>query len=163
MIYLLDSNVFITAHRMHYPLDIVISFWDKLEELAKAGQVISIDKVKNELFRAEDELKTWCTGNLPPTFFKDSQPCIGAYTRLVQWANSMDKQYMQRAITEFMEADNADAWLAAYALEKNCKIVTYEKSSPEIKRRIKIPEVCSTFSIPYTDPIGMLRELKVRI
>ena len=50
----------------------------------------------------------------------------------------------------------------AYALEHNCKIVTYETSRPNMKRRIKIPEACDQFSIPFTDTIGMMRELGVR-
>ena len=47
--YLLDSNVFIQAHRMHYPFDVVPSFWKKLVELSNKGIVISIDKVKKEI------------------------------------------------------------------------------------------------------------------
>jgi hypothetical protein len=163
MIYLLDTNIFISAHRMHYPLDVVVSFWDKLQELGSAGQIISIDKVKNEIFRNEDTLKAWCMASLAPDFFKESQPCISAYTQIVRWANSSGRHYQERAINEFMDADNADAWLVAYAMENQNKIVPYEKSNPNKQNRIKIPEAFNAFSIPFVDPIGMFRELGVRI
>lgn len=44
--YLLDSNIFIQAHRMYYPFDVVPSFWNKILELSNKGIIISIDKVK---------------------------------------------------------------------------------------------------------------------
>lgn len=33
-IYVVDSNVFIQAHRAHYPLDVAVSFWAKVKQLA---------------------------------------------------------------------------------------------------------------------------------
>jgi hypothetical protein len=143
-------------------MDVVTSFWNKLEEMVIAGHCVSIDKVKKELFKNEDELKNWCQITLPGDFFRESTSVIGSYTKVIQWANSKSGHYQPGAISEFMEADNADAWLAAYALEHNCKIVTYETSRPNMKRRIKIPEACDQFSIPFTDTIGMMRELGVR-
>ncbi|MET3114076.1 hypothetical protein AAKU52_001809 [Pedobacter sp. CG_S7] len=47
--FVLDSNFFIQAHRMHYPMDVVPSFWLKIKELAKNGIIVSIDKVKDEI------------------------------------------------------------------------------------------------------------------
>jgi hypothetical protein len=47
--YLLDTNIFIQAHRVSYPFDIFNSFWEKIIELAERGNIISIDKVKMEI------------------------------------------------------------------------------------------------------------------
>ena len=55
-IYLVDSNFFIQAHRVTYPLDVVTSFWSKVKKLAIDGKIISIDKVKGEIFENDDEL-----------------------------------------------------------------------------------------------------------
>jgi hypothetical protein len=48
--YILDSNFFIQAHRSNYPLDVAQGFWLKLKELAESGIVVSIDKVRDELY-----------------------------------------------------------------------------------------------------------------
>jgi hypothetical protein len=58
-VYILDSNFFIQAHRVSYPLDIALSFWKKVKQLAAEGKIISIDKVKNELYDKNDALEVW--------------------------------------------------------------------------------------------------------
>ncbi len=68
-VYVVDSNFFIQAHRATYPLDIATSFWNKVKELANNETIISIDKVKSELYDKNDELEFWCTNNLPNNFF----------------------------------------------------------------------------------------------
>jgi hypothetical protein len=71
-IYVIDSNFFIQAHRANYPLDIAFSFWNKVKKLAEDGKIISIDKVKNELYDKNDALENWCRTNLLEDFFKES-------------------------------------------------------------------------------------------
>jgi hypothetical protein len=55
-VYIVDSNFFIQAHRDTYPLDVAYSFWDKVKQLAATGKIISIDKVKDEIFDKNDAL-----------------------------------------------------------------------------------------------------------
>lgn len=160
--YLLDSNFFIQAHRSIYPLDIVPSFWQKTRELADTGIILSIDKVKAELYDKgshEDRLKEWCISNLPDDFFKDSASVLPNYIDIIRWANSNNDHFTGRALQEFSETNLADPWLVAYALEHNLKIVTYEVSQPDRKNRVKIPEVCNKFGVKYVNTIEMMREL----
>jgi hypothetical protein len=49
VVYILDSNFFIEAHRVSYPVDVAYSFWNKVKQLAENGTIISIDKVRNEI------------------------------------------------------------------------------------------------------------------
>lgn len=162
-LYIVDSNFFIQAHRAYYPLDVIKSFWSKISLLAAQGKIKSIDKVQTEIYdnaSHEDELKAWCQNNLPDEFFLNSENSIGNYAQIAQWANSMSHQYHKNAIDEFLEARLADLWLVSFALGKEITIVTYEKSEPNIKRKIKIPEVCNQFGVRYIHTIEMLRELK---
>ena len=62
-VYLVDSNFLIQAHRDIYHLDIVPSFWALVKKLADAGNIISIDKVKKEIYSQNDALTTWCKSN----------------------------------------------------------------------------------------------------
>ncbi|MDZ7898344.1 MAG: DUF4411 family protein [Arcicella sp.] len=70
-IFIIDSNFFIEAHRKSYPLDVAFSFWNKVKQLADEGKIISIDKVKNELYDKNDALEEWCRANLPEDFLKN--------------------------------------------------------------------------------------------
>lgn len=161
-LFVLDTNFFIQAHRANYPFDVAINFWLKVKELAEAEKIISIDKVKKEIFDNEDALKNWCQDNLPKDFFKDTSCVLKQYADVVKWTTTNNaSSYLPKAITEFLEADKADAWLVAYALEDkgNRIIVTQEISNPQRKSKIQIPDVCNNLAVKYTNTIGMFRLL----
>ena len=160
--FIVDSNFFIQAHRSIYPLDVVPSFWLKIKSLAENDTIVSVDKVKKEIYdnsSHEDELKQWCEINLPPNFFIGTDTVLSNYISIVNWANSMSHHYTSSAIQEFLQTDLADPWLIAFAMSNDWTIVTYEKSEPNRKNRIKIPEACNQFNVRFTNTIEMLREL----
>lgn len=161
-VYILDSNFFIQAYRYTYPLDVTLSFWNKVKQLASDGKIISIDKVRDEIFDRNDDLESWCRGNLPDNFFKDTSMILSEYQRVVAWAYSRNTHYYQEAINEFLAADEADAFLIAYALSDSESriLVTQEVSRPEMRRKIKIPEPCIFLKIRYIDMMAMFRELR---
>jgi hypothetical protein len=41
-IFVADSNFFIQAHRVNYPLDVAMGFWEKIKKMAYTGTLISI-------------------------------------------------------------------------------------------------------------------------
>jgi hypothetical protein len=49
-LFVLDTNFFIQAHRVNYPFDVAISFWNKVKQIASEKKIISIDKVKKEIY-----------------------------------------------------------------------------------------------------------------
>jgi len=116
-VFIVDSNFFIQAHRVSYPLDVAHSFWDKVKQLANSGSIISIDKVKNEIFDSHDLLSEWCDANLPNDFFKDTASSIDSYRLVSSWIVSRSSQYLPNAINEFLSAEEADAFIVAYALD----------------------------------------------
>jgi len=158
-IYLVDANFFIQAHRAIYPLDVALSFWNKVEELAENGNIISIDKVKDEIYQNEDDLKEWCVANLSDNFFHNSNIALKEYGTIANWAHSMSHHYKPTALAEFLDTAEADAWLVAFSLNKNIPIITYEKSEPNSKKKIKIPDVCIQFGVSYLSTIDMFRQL----
>lgn len=157
--FLLDSNFFIEAYRNSYPFDVFPSFWNKVRELAEAGQIISIDKVLKELHQNKDELSKWCDDNLPDNFFKDTTAIIPNYTLLINWVYSKSNQYSQPAISEFLDASEADAWLIAYAMTNGNHIVTYEVSSPNSKNKVKLPDAALPFNVVCVKTTEMFRLL----
>lgn len=159
--YLLDSNIFIQAHRMHYPFDVVPSFWNKIIDLSNNNIICSIDKVKKEICETStnpDNLSLWCENDLNKDFFVDSSSCVDMYADIAIWTNS-NIHFQQAAKNEFLATDLADPWLIAYARKNNLTIITHEISQPNRKNRIKIPEPCLHFHVKYLSPIEMFREL----
>jgi hypothetical protein len=156
--FLLDSNFFIQAHRMHYPIDVFPGFWNRVSELANNGLIISIDKVYAEIAAGKDDLHAWCVANLAHTFFHDTRSVIAEYSELSRWAASRAGHYTQSALVEFLDASEADAWLVAYAKANNNVIVTHEVSDLQSKKRIKIPDA-GFVPVECVNTIEMFRRL----
>lgn len=158
--YILDSNIFIEAARRYYPLDFAGPFWDGLIRFAEQGLLMSCDRVYDELKRGDDDLAAWVEKHYITYFLStQSDEVLANYAKLVQWAIQAPL-FNDHAKDEFMEAENADAWILAYALTHGGTIVTHETFDPLIKKRIPIPNVCKEFDIAYCDTFEMLRRLK---
>lgn len=158
--YIVDANIFITAHRQRYPFDIAPSFWKQLVD--KAGdKIIIIEKVEDELLRGNDELKEWYNReNSNFTVLKiPEQEVIKSYGEIINSVN-VNKQYKQSAKDEF--ASIADSWLCAYALAYDATIVTLEVYQAAAKKRVKIPNVCKEFDIRYIDMLKFMREIGMK-
>lgn len=151
--YLLDTNVFITAYQFHYGFDFHPGFWEWLIHANKVERVFSIQKVYEEICRQEDDLFTW-VDNLDAGFFL---------------ANPSDSETHLERVSDFVKSENfklpdiqkflgsTDYYLIVHALLKNFKVVTHEvyKSS---KGKIKIPFVCKNLNIECITPFDMLRQ-----
>lgn len=59
MLYLLDANVLISAHELHYPLDRVPQFWTWLLAMAATGSVKLPFEIYNEIAISTGDLKDW--------------------------------------------------------------------------------------------------------
>ncbi len=160
-VYVVDTNFFIQAHRAHYPLDVACSFWNKVKELADKDIIISIDKVKNEIYNNNDVLKQWCIDNLPDNFFKNTSTITSSYRQVVSWATSRSNHFLPNAINEFLDSEAADAFIIAYVLSDNDNrvLVTQEISEPNRKTKVKIPDVCLGLNVKFVNVMDMFREI----
>ncbi len=164
MIYLVDSSCFMTASRVSYPIDIAVSFWTKISQLAQTHAFYSIDKVYDEIKLNDDVLSKWCKDNLPDDFFfsTETEEVYAKYAELVNWAQT--KGIKQSGVDKFIAADKADIYFVAFAslAPENYTIVTEEVSAVDSKKDIKLPDACSAFNVRSINFIQMLRELKVQ-
>jgi len=160
--YILDANVFISAHRQYYSFDFAPSFWEALEKSAGQSALCSIDRIHEELTCSSepDDLHEWSGGSFREYFEKtDGTDIIQTYAELQQWANS-STHFLIEAKSEF--ASNADAWLIAYAKARGGTLVTHEAYNRDKKNRILIPVVCEEFNVPYINTFDMLRQLGIK-
>ncbi len=159
--FLLDANIFIETHRRYYAFDIAPFFWMALINNAKNDRLLSIDRVEIELERSGDELADWGSGSFHEFFAStDDEEVTEAYREIMVWSQSQT-QFTGAAKAKF--ADAPDSWLVAYALAKDCIVVTHEQFRPEAKNEIMIPNACKAFGVEYVDTFQMMRMLGVRL
>lgn len=160
MIYLLDTNIFITA-KNELPMDVYPSFWQALSQLAANGSFRSIKKVEDEIRKGKDELVDWIDNYIPKDFFiAENANTLSALSTVAQWA-TMNRVYSPAAKVEF--ASVADSWIIAEALSQSVTIITLETPDPFCKKRVKIPDVCNGVGVKFCDLNAAFRKLGVTI
>jgi Domain of unknown function (DUF4411) len=163
MKHLLDSDILIRAKNDHYAMDFCPAFWDWLIVGRKNGQVFSIRAVYDELAQApeeddeeeEDDLSKWVKSDGNCLFLPHDQPMADKMAVVALWANS--QQYNPGAIATFLAC--ADYRLVCYALAHGCTVVTHERSAPDSKHKIKLPDACAGVGVRCIKPFDMLRAL----
>jgi hypothetical protein len=161
--YLIDSDVLITAKNSYYAFDLCPGFWNSLLTQHQAEEVYSLDRIRMELLqgRDDDDLVKWVNESVPGGFFLSTHQAevADAYTDIMIWAQR-NPQYFDSAKAKF--ATGADGWLVAYARVNGCVVVTLEESRPESRNDIKLPDVCIRFGVRYENVFTMLRALQVQ-
>jgi hypothetical protein len=157
--YVLDANVFIEAHRRYYTFDICPGYWAALLTHHKSGRIGSIERVGDELLGQGDALAQWAQA-LPRSFFAvTGDPSVaGEFGGIMTWVYAQT-QYFDPAKAAF--AAGADGWLVAYARVHGLTVVTQEGSSPAVRNRVPIPNVCVAFGVHWINTFAMLRALGV--
>lgn len=154
--FVLDANVFIEASRRYYAFDLAPGFWQGLLRYAAMDRVVSIDRVRDELRRGNDDLAAWAERHESLFVTTDDPDVITAYGRIMNWVHGQH-QFFASAKAKF--AKDTDAWVVAYALGKDMIVVTHEQLHPDAKREVYIPNVCRAFSVSYMNTFEMLRKL----
>lgn len=162
-LYVLDANVFVEAKKRYYAFDICPGFWNSLTWHYGQGNVCSVDRVRSELVEHGDELSDWVANQMPAAAFHSTKEdtIAACYGDVVRWAMNQP-QFMDAAKAEFADAKVADAWLVAYASTRGATLVTHETFDDHIRRKVKIPNVCRAFHVPYLDTFHMLAQLGIQ-
>lgn len=162
--YILDTSCFTQAFRTYYSFEIAPSFWNFIDKKFGEGIIVTNEKVYKEIEKGKDELFEWMkNGNVKNRLLntKTNNGVLTNYAYLMQWSEGTE--YKTTAKQEFAQYSNADAWVISCALEFDLQIVSQEVSAPESKRRIKIPDVCTEFSINHLDTFSFLKEIGFRM
>ncbi|MGJ7512670.1 DUF4411 family protein [Variovorax sp. GT1P44] len=159
--YLVDANVFIQAKDMYYRFDFCGGFWTWLGLAHDAGIVYSCKKVLAELTTKQvpDAVHNWAVAQ-PPGFFLDDvrNPAVMAhYANIMQWAQR--SHFHAAAIAEFSRATVADAFLLAVAKHHGYTIATQEKSSPDARKKIFLPDAALAHGVKTVYVYDMLSQL----
>lgn len=158
--YVLDTNVFIEAHRRYYSLDLCRGFWDCLTHYCMEPRLLSIDKVLGEIDDEGDDLDRWVRGSPSALFLSTADTeVVTQFSQMMAWVQA-DPNFFDSAKAKF--ADDADGWVMAYAKVNEFIVVTHELFSEGAKNRVPMPNVCRQFDVPYINTFDMLRALEVK-
>lgn len=159
-LYLLDANIFIEAKNRYYRFEIVPSFWAWLDAQQQQGNLASIEMVCQELSRGNDELARWARARAQGGWFlpENDVATQQLFRQIVQWV--VTQSFTQPAINEFLAC--SDPWLIAKASTLNAIVVTHETYDANVKRKVKIPNVCRQFHVPTIDTFELLSRLQAR-
>lgn len=163
-LFLLDANAFIESHRRFYDHSICPGFWDFMKGEFAAGRVLSLGKGRDELMVGGDWLSNWTASEVGKECFIDQTAdgeVVLKYQEVSRWVMS-SSQFFDTAKREFLQQEEADPWLCAYAAVHNCVVVTHEAPDPYVKRRVPLPNVLEAFQVPYVDLFECLRSLAAR-
>lgn len=157
--FLVDANVLIEAKNRYYAFDIAPGFWKWLEHAHNNALACSIAAVQQELLNGADELSEWAKSH--PSFFRPlDQPTAAQFRDLTTWASK--GQYAPAALNSFT-SNAADYLLVAHARAHKHTLVTHERSQPNSKRRVLIPDACIAMGVQFADTFSMLRETQARL
>lgn len=158
--FIVDANVFLQGKNFHYHFDFCEGFWDWIHAGYNQGLIYSIEKVRAELVAGNkgDKARAWAEA-MPRGFFLadtgDAKVMV-EYGHVMNWSNT-NTHYTPNAKKVFADSKRADAFLLAYAKTYGNVIVTQEKSRPETKRSIPIPDAATL--IGGIDPTVTIYEL----
>lgn len=142
MIYVIDTNLLVSANRHDFPLDSMPDFWNHLVQLGTQGNVIIPEAVYEEIGKGNDELPGWLAKH-KSVFYK---PTAAAIHLIGQVANA----YGPGVTEKQLEILQADPYVIAHALTCGATVVSDEaQSNATALHNIKIPTVCSALSVNY--------------
>ena len=163
MKYLIDSNCFIEPHRGVCPMDVAISFWNKMKELTHERDVYILDRVKSELTEWDNDLKDWIVANIGKQQLVkfENDATVQKFREVNIWTLS-NNQYTQAAKDKFMDSTRADIYLVSYAATapEEWTVVSQEKPAPQRSTEIKLPDVCAQFGVKCILFMDMFREMR---
>ena len=160
MLYLLDANVLIDAHRDYYSLDRVPEFWAWLEHLGEKGSVKVAVEIYEEVKGGKDALARWIR---QPSVVEALVHQATVVPALV--ARVVSEGYAPDLTDDEILKVGRDPFLLAYALAypaEHC-IVTTEVSKPSRRRANRhLPDVAGSFGIQWCTTFDLARRLDFR-
>ncbi|MBN1165984.1 MAG: DUF4411 family protein [Methanospirillaceae archaeon] len=160
MNYLLDSNVFIQAKNGYYSFDIAPGFWRWLEILAEEQAVLTVKAVREEIIDGNDALRDWMA-DFPKEFFAEPDIPVQENLRKIVTFIMQEPRFAEHHRYSFLE--KADPWLIATAMTGDFTIVTHEEKTGPGSTKVKIPNICEVFQVPFLSVFDLMKAKKVRL
>lgn len=157
MLYLLDANVLIDAHRDYYPLDRIPEFWEWLVYQGDKGYVKIPTEIYEEIKEGNDQLAAWTKQDDVEKALRLPEEVEVAFVSMV-----VSQGYAEDLSDIEIITVGKDPFLIAYALKEKGQriVVTTEVSKPSRQRANRhVPDVCRDFGIRSCHTFQFVRAL----
>ena len=148
MSYLIDASSLINFK--HYYEEIFSSLWQSLEELVNNNELFSVREVFNEVSRQDDKVVEWCKKHKQIFLIPDE-----VELKLVSDILSKHKELIKKK-NILSGSPDADPFLIAVARNRNYKLITEEKLTPNAH---KIPNICMEMGVEFLSLKDFMIEL----
>lgn len=150
MKYSVDTSALMDGWDRYYPRDVHIGLWKNLEEMVERGELIATEFVLRELEKKHDGLFKWA---------KARKEMFRSVDNDIQVAVKEILRDHQPLIDAQRSRSGADPWVIALAKVEGCKVLTGERRNPPGSKIAKMPNVCEAVRVPWTDVVGLCRDM----
>jgi hypothetical protein len=143
-----DTSSLLDAWCRWYPRSLFPTLWERIEELASAGKLISSEEVYRELQCKDDALFAW------------AQQRKGIFLPLSAEIQRVAREILDKFPTLVDSRTGksfADPFVVATARVTDSAVVTGERPTGSVARP-RIPDVCQSYGIPCFGITDVIRE-----
>jgi predicted nucleic acid-binding protein len=144
--YSFDTSAILNGRRDLFRPTVFPTLWSQIEDAIAAGQIRSVDEVKNELARRDDDAKQWADAQ-SDLFVPLELPIQQSATHILQLHEGLVSQGGRRS--------GADPFVIALAMVRNGIVVTEENARGSLTRP-HIPDVCGDLGVPCLNLMGYI-------
>lgn len=162
MPYSLDTSYLLDAWAVWYPLDTFDGYWEVLLGAARAGEVVVVDAVWEELQRQipemvelfEQQAPEWTPATSDDPELRDA---LNDLERGLARGGLIRATYPAQNIKKYMGV--ADPVLVLHAHHAGHVVVSKELSDVNCKKGPKLPDLCRHFEVTHATPDEFARVL----
>ncbi len=147
-VYCIDTSSLINLKP--FRKDVFPTIWNKLESMARNGELIAPLEVYGEIEIGKDNIHDWCRHN--KEMFRDIDEC--QIQKLQEVKTKYDKYYWENEINK---PRWADPWVIALGICEEAIIVADEKHTKN-----RIPVISSLFGLKCLELIDFLKEIGIK-
>ncbi|MDT0261356.1 DUF4411 family protein [Jatrophihabitans lederbergiae] len=144
-----DTSSVLNGRRDLLPPVVFRSVWLNVEAAIASGDVRSIDVVRDELSKRDDEVHAWA--RTQGVLFVPLDEAVQRATRevLASHPKLMGRGGGRNA---------ADPFVIGLAMARGGVVVTEETMSGNLANKPRIPDVCQALGVPWTNLVGFLQQ-----
>lgn len=157
--YLLDANTYIQAKNLHYQMSFCPAYWAWLDQQFEVAALASIRTVYDELCEGDDELSVWAKDRKNHFLAVSQDEVQQKFAEVAQFVVEQEGKKPE-FVAEFLS--KADPWLVASAAVNGGTVVTHEIPVPDNSTKVKIPNICNAFEVPYITTFQLLNRLRAQ-
>lgn len=160
MLFLVDANVLIDAHRDYYPIERVPEFWGWLAHLGTVGKLKVPIEIFEEVAEGADNLATWIKlAEIKGALLLDAESDPSLVTEAVS------RGYAPDLSDDEVPRLGRDPFLLGHALRNPARhcVVTTEVSKPSrLRANRHLPDAARSLGVACCNTFELLRRLDFR-